>query len=75
MNDDYFFIECVLLPVYKMRVLLFEFGFEVTVGQTVTFQLCDFLLQVTDLKKKAGRHYLGKTQQWLRLKLELVLCL
>lgn len=74
-------MSCVLLPVYKMSVLLFEFGFEVTVGQTVTFQLCDFLLQVTDLKKQVECHYLGEmtdpamSGHLLKLQLALVLCL
>lgn len=45
-----FEVESVLLPVYQVCVLLFELGFKVTVGQTVTFQLWDFLLQITDLK-------------------------
>lgn len=64
-----------------MSVLLFEFGFEVTVGQTVTFQLCDFLLQVTDLKKQVDCHYLGEMRNptimgyLLKLQLAWVLCL
>lgn len=39
------------LPVHKLCVLLFEFRLEVTVGQTVTFQLCHLLLQITDLRE------------------------
>lgn len=64
-----------------MSVGLFEFGFEVTVGQTVTFQLCDFLLQVTDLNKQVDCHYLGEMTNptimghLLKLQLALVLCL
>lgn len=36
--------------MYQVCVLLFELGFKVTVSQTVTFQLCDLFLQITDLK-------------------------
>lgn len=45
---------CIFLPVNKLCVLLFEFRLEVAVGQTVTFQLCHLLLQITDLREQQG---------------------
>lgn len=46
---------CVcFLPVDKLCIFVFEFRLEVTVGQTVAFQLCHLLLQITDLRETTG---------------------
>lgn len=47
----------------QLSVFLLEFGLQVIVGQTVTFQFCHLLLQITDLRKmsKFLIHFLNST--------------
>lgn len=50
-SDPWWRLVCVYVPVKQLSVFLLEFGLQVIVGQTVTFQFCHLLLQITDLRK------------------------
>lgn len=50
-SDPWWRLVCVYVPVKQLSVFLLEFGLQVIVSQTVTFQFCHLLLQITDLRK------------------------